>query len=43
MLQAKVVEKIIHFIFNNFLLKNHAHYEIMWGNMVEPDRAQMTI
>ena len=49
-----------HFIFSNFILKNCAVYEIMWGgqgpprgvepmmmimwkNMVEPDRPQMTV
>jgi len=26
-----------------FFLGNHAIYEIMWKNMVEPDRPQMTM
>ena len=31
-------------MFNNFFLsKNRAVYDIMWKNMVEPDRPQMTI
>jgi len=25
------------------LILNRAHHEIMWKNMVEPDRPQMTI
>jgi hypothetical protein len=25
------------------LLKNHAFYEIMWENIVQPDRPQMTV
>jgi len=29
-------------LFNNFS-KNQAIYEIMWENMVQPDRPQMTI
>jgi len=34
-----------HFIFNNFFFfsKNLAVYEIMWKNIVKPDRPQMTI
>jgi len=41
----KVVEEIKkHFILNNFLFcKNRAIYEIMWKNIVELDRAQMTV
>jgi hypothetical protein len=31
-----------HFMFNNFP-ENHTVYEIMWKNMVHPDRSQMTI
>jgi hypothetical protein len=31
------------FIFNIFFPENHAVYEIMWKNIVEPDRPQMTI
>jgi len=30
------------FVFSNFS-KNHAVYGIMWENMVEPDRPQMTV
>ena len=33
----------IHFVFNNFFLENHAVYDIMWKNIVQPDRPQMTI
>ena len=29
--------------FNNFFFENRAVYEIMWKNIVEPDRPQMTI
>ena len=32
-----------YFMFNNFCSENRALYEIMWKNMVEPDRPQMTI
>jgi hypothetical protein len=33
-----------HFVLNNFFLKeNFAPYEIMWRNILEPDRPQMTI
>jgi hypothetical protein len=30
-------------VFNSFYFENHAVCEIMWKNMVEPDRPQMTI
>jgi hypothetical protein len=44
MSQTKVVEKIkTHFMFNNVSFRNPAAYQIMWKNMVEPDRPQMTI
>jgi len=46
MFQTKVVEKIkTHFMFNNvfFFSENHAVYEIMWKNIVERGRPQMTI
>ena len=45
MFQSKVVEKIkTHFfIYSNFFSENCAIYEIMWKNMVEPDRPQMAI
>jgi hypothetical protein len=32
-----------YFTFNNFFYKNHAIYDIMWKNMVEPDRPRMTV
>ena len=33
-----------HFVFNNsFFFENYAIYEIMWKNIVEPDRPQMII
>jgi len=33
-----------HVIFNNFFfLENHAVYEVMWKNIVGPDRPQITI
>jgi hypothetical protein len=31
-----------HVIFRNFSLENRAVYKIMWKNIVEPDRPQMT-
>ena len=31
------------FIFKNFFSENHAIYQIMWKNTVQPDRPQMTI
>jgi hypothetical protein len=43
MFQRKVLEKIkTHFMFSNFLSKTVA-YEIMWKNMVQQDRLQITI
>jgi hypothetical protein len=30
-------------MFNNFFSKNRATYEVMWKNMVLPDRPQMTL
>jgi hypothetical protein len=33
----------IHFIFRNFFFENRAIYAIMWKNIVEQDRPQMTI
>jgi hypothetical protein len=42
--KTKVVEKIkTHFVFKKFFPENPAVYEIMWKNMVQPDRTQMTI
>jgi hypothetical protein len=32
-----------HTMFNKFLLDNRAFCEIMWKNIVEPDRSQITI
>jgi len=32
-----------YFIFNNVFSENCVVYEIMWQNMVEPDRSQMTV
>jgi len=45
MFQTKFVEKIkTHFMSNNFFSpENLALYEIMWKNIVEPDRSQMRI
>jgi hypothetical protein len=43
MFQTKVLQKNAHFIFSNPLSENRAVYEIMWKNMVEPGRPQMTI
>jgi hypothetical protein len=46
MFQTKVVEKIKTHILcpiTFFFSENGAVYEIMWKNMAEPDRTQMTI
>ena len=44
MFQTKAVEhKETHFVFSNFLLKNRAAYEIMWRNIVEPDRLHVNV
>ena len=44
MFQTEVAEKIkIFFMFNNFFSENRAVYELMWKNMVEPDRPHMTM
>ena len=44
MLQVKVVEKIpTHILYSITFSENRVDYEIMWKNMVEPDRPQMTI
>jgi len=32
-----------HFMFSNLFFENRAVYEIMWKNIVEPDRPQITI
>ena len=31
-----------HFMFNNFFPENRCFYEIMWENIVQPDRSQIT-
>jgi len=31
------------FMFSNFCFRNRAIYEILWENMAEPDRSQITI
>ena len=31
-----------YFVFSNFFFKNDSIYEVMWKNMVEPDRLQVT-
>jgi hypothetical protein len=43
--RKKVVEKIKTHVISSmtFFPKNHAFYEIMWKNIVVPDRTQMTI
>jgi len=43
--QKKVADKIktTHFIFNKFISNNHAVYGIMWKEMVQLDRSQMTV
>jgi len=44
MLQTKAVEKIkTHFMYNNsFFPENRAVYEIMWRNMAQTEKPQMT-
>ena len=43
-LPKQIVEKIkTYFVFNNFFPENRAVYEVMWKNMVQPDRSQMTV
>jgi hypothetical protein len=32
-----------HFIYNNFYPENLAVYELMWKNVVDPERPQMEI
>jgi hypothetical protein len=44
MFQTEVVEKIkTHLMFNNLFSDNRAVYEIMWKNMVQSHKPQMTI
>jgi len=44
MINTKVLEKIkTHVRLINFFPENRDVYEIMWKNVVEPDRPQMTI
>jgi hypothetical protein len=44
MFETKFVDKIkTRFIFNNFFPEDRAVYEIVWENVVEPDRPQMTL
>jgi hypothetical protein len=44
MLQAKVVERSKYTILHSIIFsENRAAYEIMWKNMVEPERPQTTI
>jgi type IV secretory pathway VirB3-like protein len=39
----KCVEQITHSMFNILFFENHAFYEIMFKNVVQPHRPQMTI
>jgi hypothetical protein len=44
MFQAEVVEKIkTHVLCSIFFFENHAVYEIMWKNVVQPGSPRMTI
>jgi len=44
MFQTNVVKDIkTDFVFNCFFFENHAIYEIMWKNAVEPKRSQTTM
>jgi hypothetical protein len=43
-ISAKLVEKKFKNVLRSIpFSENHSVYEIMWKNMVEPDRSQMTI
>jgi hypothetical protein len=43
MFQANDVEKIkTYFVLNNFFFLNRVVYEIMWENIVEPGKPQVT-
>jgi hypothetical protein len=40
---AKLVENIkVHILCSITVFVNRAHYEIMWKNMVQPEKPQMT-
>jgi len=44
MFQTNFVEKIkTHFMLKNFFFENPTVYEIMWKNILVPDRPQMTM
>jgi hypothetical protein len=44
MFEAKVVEgEKTHFMVNDFFSENHAIHEIIWKNMIQPDRPQITL
>jgi len=44
MFQTKVLEKMkTHFVSNNLFFEYRAVCEIMWTNIVQPDRPQMTM
>jgi len=44
MFQTKAVERIsIHIMFNKNVAHIRAVFEIMWRNMLQPDRAQVTL
>jgi hypothetical protein len=41
---TKFVQNIkTRFVLNNFFAENHVIYEIIWRNIVQPDRLQMKI
>jgi hypothetical protein len=41
MFQTKVVEETKSYLYSIFFSEYHVGYEIMWKNMVEPDRPCM--
>jgi hypothetical protein len=44
MFQTKVVEKIrTHMLYSIIPPENRDVYEVMWKNVVQPDRPQMTV
>ena len=42
-LVEKMKKKTHFFMFNNFFSENRAVFEIVWKNMIQPDRPQMTV
>jgi hypothetical protein len=44
MFQTNIVEKTkTHFMFEKFFSENRAIYDMVWKDMIEPDRSQMAM